>query len=452
MKSTAEIYSFYRECSGITTDSRNITENVMFFALKGDKFDGNDFAIDALKAGAKYAVVDRPALADEDSCRSGRLIIVPDVLKTLQLLASYHRNQFDIPVIAITGTNGKTTTKELVNAVLSTKYNVVATQGNLNNHIGVPLTLFRLNSETQIAVVEMGASAPGEIKSSVETAHPGYGLVSNVGKAHLLGFGSFDGVKKTKGELYDYLQQHNGVAFYNEDNPHLREMISERNLKNTVKYGLNYSKSKILAVSADSPFLRVQLSLSGDTSILDEAAEQTIVNTHLVGGYNADNLLAALCVGRYFNVPLKDAVRAIENYIPSNNRSQMVRTSGNLLIVDAYNANPTSMRASLDNFSNTEFQNKTLILGDMLELGADSTQEHKTILEAALRVCDKSDNIFLVGREFKKAAEESSCSNIKLFSDSEALKTYFEAHPLVGRTILVKGSNGIRLEKLLPAL
>lgn len=467
----AQLYGLFTQCTGVTTDSRTISEGVMFFALKGDSFDGNDFALKALEKGARYAVVDRPSLADCDRC-----LVVENVLKTLQDLARYHRSQFNIPVLAVTGTNGKTTTKELINAVLSAKYKTIATQGNLNNHIGVPLTLFTLNSKTQMAVVEMGASAPGEIASSVNIALPGYGLVTNVGKAHLLGFGSFDGVKRTKGELYDYLQSHSGVVFFNADNPNLREMVSQRPALKTQKYGLDYCGAKVLPVSVEEPFLRIEMPYSagyatrrgaaedatcsgatadatrrgaaGDAIYLD--TDKCVIRTKLVGGYNADNVLAALCVGEYFEVPFYKAVKAIEAYTPSNNRSQMVNTERNLLIIDAYNANPTSMSASLDNFANTEFAGKALIIGDMLELGEDSVMEHEEILHIVAKVCPE-ESIFAVGSEFAAAAKNIG-SKVKLFPSSGGLKEYLEAHPLSGKTILIKGSRGTKLETILPVL
>lgn len=431
-----QLYALYTQCSTLTTDSRNISNGAMFFALKGDNFDGNDFALKSLEAGANYAVVDRPSLGANPKC-----IVVDNVLRTLQDLARYHRQHFDIPILAITGTNGKTTTKELINAVLSKKYNTIATQGNLNNHIGVPLTLFRLSEQTQIAIVEMGASAPGEINSSVNIALPNYGLITNVGKAHLLGFGSFEGVKRTKGELYDFLQNHSGSVFCNSDNPHLREMVAMRPKLEPLFYGLTYSGAKILPVSTEEPFLRIEVpSQEGKCTIC----------THLVGGYNADNVLAALCVGEYFKVPFDLAVEAIEQYIPSNNRSQMVKTSRNLLIIDAYNANPTSMRASLSNFADTIFDGKTLVVGDMLELGADSVSEHEEILRLAENICAQ-ENIFAVGNEFTTAAHNIG-AKINLFADSESLKIYFETHPISNKTILIKGSRGTKLEKIIPIL
>jgi len=408
----------------------------MFFALKGENFDGNDYAIDALKAGAKYAVVDRVSLEGE-TWRGSKCILVENVLNALQQLARYHRMQFDIPVIGITGTNGKTTTKELISKVLSQKYNVVCTEGNFNNAVGVPLTLFKMEEKSQIAVVEMGASAPGEISQLVQIVNPTCGLVTNVGKAHLLGFGSFEGVIKTKGELYDFLRQSGGTVFYNVDNEYLSDMVNNRKGMALRKYGVKYQGVEVLQTSPDNPFLGLKMSAEdGPVKIV----------TNLVGAYNADNVLAALCVADYFEVPFKKAATAIEQYTPSNSRSQLVKTERNSLIVDAYNANPTSMGAALDNFSAMKFENKTLILGDMLELGTDSQKEHKEILKKALGI---TDSVYLVGKEFSIATKMTKgCGKIKVFDNADQLVEYISANPIEGRTILIKGSNGTRLHKI----
>lgn len=430
----AELYKLYKKCSGgITTDSRNVARDSMFFALKGDTFDGNEFARKALEAGARYAIVDKPTLSGLKAGR-GECILVENVLMTLQKLASHHRSQFDIPVIGITGTNGKTTTKELITAVLSRKYNVVSTKGNFNNHIGVPLTLLRINERTEIAVVEMGASHPGEIAELTALTKPTCGLITNVGKAHILGFGSFEGVKKTKGELYRYLRQSGGPAFFNADNPHLVEMTRANKGLVLRPYGVKKQGATILSSSLEEPFLRIQMPDAGP-----------LIKTHLIGGYNADNVMAAICVGTHFGVCLPEIRRAIEGYTPSNDRSQMVRTERNTLIVDTYNANPTSMEASLSNFRNTGFDNKTLILGDMLELGDESAPEHFRILSIA---ASTAEEIFLVGKEFTAAALRLNCSKTKCFATSAELAEALKASPVEGRTILIKGSHGIHLEKL----
>lgn len=441
MISVEDLYALYKKCTGITTDSRKIEEGSMFFALKGEKFDGNDFAEDALKAGAKYAVVDR-FLLEGTSYRGRKCIVVENTLDMLQKLASYHRMQFDIPVVGITGTNGKTTTKELVAAVLARKFNLVATEANYNNYIGVPLTLFRLNEKTEMAVVEMGASAPGEIACLTQVSQPTCGLITCVGKAHLLGFGSFEGVKKTKGELYDFLRQKGGMVFYNADNEHLSEMVAHRPGLCARKYGVKYQHVTVLQATAEEPFLRMELEYRGNP---------TKIATHLVGDYNADNVMAALCVGEYFDVPYADAIKAIESYVPSNSRSQMVRTERNTLIIDAYNANPSSMRAALDNFAGTGFTGKTLMLGDMLELGENSAAEHQAILERALEV---ADTIYLVGDEFSAAAKsvKPESKHVYSFPDIAALREYVTEHPVDGATILIKGSNGKHMKEVVPAL
>ena len=441
MIAVEELYELYKKCSGITTDSRQIKDGVMFFALKGEKFDGNDFAEDALKAGAKYAIVDR-FLLEGTAYKGRKCIVVQDSLAMLQKLAAYHRKQFDIPVVGITGTNGKTTTKELVTTVLSQKYNVVATQANFNNHIGVPLTLFRLNEHTELAVVEMGASAPGEIAGLTQIVQPTCGWITTVGKAHLQGFGSFEGVKKTKGELYDHLRQKGGMIFYNADNPDLCEMISHRTGLCTRRYGVREQGVRILPATGEAPYLRLEMEQDG---------KPVTISTHLIGDYNADNVMAALAVGTYFEVPFRRMVSAIEAYTPSNSRSQLVKTERNTLIIDAYNANPSSMKAALNNFAGTDFSDKVLMLGDMLELGEDSAAEHLAVLQQAVATADK---VFLVGSEFTAAAQalQGARAEVRPFPDIETLKEYVTEHPLEGCTILIKGSNGKHMPRVVDAL
>ena len=441
MISVEELYELYKKCSGITTDSRQIKSGVMFFALKGEKFDGNDFAESALREGAQYAIVDRIML-EGVSYRGRRCIVVENTLKMLQALAAYHRQQIDLPVVGITGTNGKTTTKELVAAVLSKKFNIVATQANFNNHIGVPLTLFRINERTELAVVEMGASAPGEIAELTQIVQPTCGLITTVGKAHLQGFGSFEGVKKTKGELYDHLRQKGGAVFYNADNPDLCEMVQHRPGLVLRPYGVKKQGARILPATAEAPYLTLEMENDGKT---------VTISTKLIGDYNADNVMAALAVGSYFEVPFRHMVEAIEAYTPSNSRSQLVKTERNTLIIDAYNANPSSMKAALDNFAGTDFPGKTLMLGDMLELGADSEAEHAAVLRRAL---DVSSLIFLVGGAFTKAAHAVCPGDLRVqaFPDIAALKAYVEANPLEGCTILIKGSNGKHMPEVVDAL
>ena len=439
MISVEELYELYKKCSGITTDSRQIKEGVMFFALKGEKFDGNDFAEDALKAGAKYAIVDR-FLLEGTAYKGRKCIVVQDSLAMLQKLAAYHRRQFDIPVVGITGTNGKTTTKELVSAVLAKSYNLVATQANFNNHIGVPLTLFRFDEHTEMAVVEMGASAPGEIAELTQIVQPTCGLITTVGKAHLQGFGSFEGVKKTKGELYDHLRQKGGMVFYNADNPNLCEMVSFRPGLCTRKYGVKEQGVRILPATAESPYLTLEMEQDGST---------VTIATHLIGDYNADNVMAALAVGNYFHVPFHRMVEAIEAYTPSNSRSQLVKTERNTLIIDAYNANPSSMAAALANFSMMNHTSKWALLGDMRELGGASLEEHvKT-----LRSLSADWNACLVGEEFRKAAAAAGTPPaVRLFPDSEALAAWLHENPVSSALVLVKGSRGIMMEKVLKEL
>ncbi|MBQ5747518.1 MAG: UDP-N-acetylmuramoyl-tripeptide--D-alanyl-D-alanine ligase, partial [Bacteroidales bacterium] len=424
---------------GVTTDSRKIAPEAMFIALKGENFDGNNFAQSALDQGARVVVVNgesnfaREYLSRGDS--SDRVFIVEDTLEALQALARFHRSHFNIPVIALTGTNGKTTTKELLSAVLSKKYNVTFTQGNLNNHIGVPLTLLRITEETEAAVVEMGANHPGEIALLMSIALPNFGLVTNVGKAHLEGFGSFEGVMAAKGEMYDYLQRTADKVFYNCDDEYISAMVSSRPDLTGYRYGIQYNSAEILPVSQEEPYLRLKFSIDG---------EQKEISSKLVGSYNANNILAAVTVGVYFGVALSDCVAAIEEYTPSNHRSQLENTGRNFLILDTYNANPSSMKASLENFSKSQFLNKQIILGDMLELGADSVAEHSKVIALLGQI--EFEKCHLVGGEFAKAAALSTLpENILLFNDVYALKEYFAAHPVEGKTILVKGSNGIKL-------
>jgi len=440
------IYNKFKECGVVTTDTRTLKGGEMFFALRGENFDGNEYALKALELGARYAVVNKSSAAA--SSDDPRLVKVDDTLKTLQDLARWHRSMTivdgkPLTVIALTGTNGKTTTKELIREVLSVKYRVTATEGNLNNSIGVPLTLLKINQDTQLAVVEMGASHPGDIKELVDIALPNYGLITNVGKAHLLGFGSFEGVKKTKGELYDYLRRTSDKVFINVDNPHLCQMAAERNLQSDperpysllLPYGLDYQGGVVLFSDEKHPFLRI---LCGGV----------LINTNLVGSYNADNVMAAIAVGVHFGVSFEDAVKAIEAYVPSNNRSQMTKTELNTLIVDAYNANPTSMAAALENFSNVSADCRIAMLGDMLELGEDSAAEHKAVIESALSrgFC----KVFFVGKEFSAVSVASD--NAMFFQTSDELADYLKVNPVRGATILIKGSRGTRMEKVIPTL
>ena len=451
-----QIYDKFRECGSVTTDSRTLKGGEMFFALKGENFDGNEYALKALEAGAAYAVVNASSEVGTAAAEgrlpsdvSERLVIVEDTLKTLQELARWHRSMTfvdgkPLTVIALTGTNGKTTTKELIREVLSVKYNVTATEGNLNNSIGVPLTLLKIDSQTRIAVVEMGASHPGDIKELVDIALPNYGLITNVGKAHLLGFGSFEGVMATKGELYDYLRRTSDMVFLNVDNPYLCRMATERNLQSdperpyslVLPYGVEYQGCSVLPSDADNPYLRIS------------HPDYGVISTNLVGSYNADNVMAAIAVGSRFGVSLEDAAKAIEAYVPSNNRSQMTKTGRNVLIVDAYNANPSSMDVALKNLSSVFAERKAVMLGDMLELGADSQSLHREVVENLL-VMDLS-LICLVGKEF--AAASAGIDGILCFETSDALAQWLKENPLDGATTLIKGSRGTKMEKVIPML
>ena len=430
-----EIYSRFKECKGVTTDSRKCGQGLMFFALKGERFDGNEFVRGALEQGCPYAVMDNAGLYDSTD---SRMILVDNVLITLQQVAAFHRRHLGTPVIGITGTNGKTTTKELTNAVMSTTYNVLCTQGNLNNSIGVPLTVLGLKSEHEYAIVEMGASHPGDIKELVEISQPDYGLITNVGKAHLLGFGSFEGVKRTKGELYDWLREHGGTAFVNHDNEHLQQMCKGLPL---VEYGKPGHKDMLVEgeVLECNPFVKFRWR-SGK-------GEWHTVQTNLIGAYNVDNALAAITIGLKFGVSEDKASQAVADYKPQNNRSQLTETGRNYLVVDAYNANPTSMAAALENFSMIKAQNKMLILGDMRELGEVSQAEHRKIVEMLGEY--GFTNVWLVGDEFAKAA---AGSGFRLFPDVEAVNKRLIDEPVDGQTILIKGSNSIGLTKTITNL
>ena len=440
------LYSLFKECSRVTTDSRSIEGGEMFFGLKGENFDGNEYALKALEAGARYAVVDEGSTASASG--DSRVIAVPDTLVALQALARHHReNTFvqgkRLTVIGLTGTNGKTTTKELITRVLYAKYNVTATKGNLNNDIGVPLSLLSIDDKTELAVIEMGANHPDDISKLVSVCEPDYGLITNVGRAHLLGFGSFEGVKKAKGQLYDYLAANGGMAFVNVDDPDLSAMAADRwplggSTPHVIPYGLSLLKAKILPSSADYPYLRIKL--PGGVR----------VETRLAGAYNATNVAAALAVGLHFGVTLDEAVKAVEGYIPKNNRSQMEKTERNILIQDAYNANPTSMAAALDNLVQVISEVKVAMLGDMRELGEESLPEHKKVLAQVLSM--GLDLVCLVGEEFGKALGDLKKDDVYWFQDSEELARWLKDNPVSGATILVKGSRGIQMEKVLPEL
>lgn len=397
----------------------------MFFALKGETFDGNAYAIKALENDARLAVIDNKEYAGNSRC-----VLVNDSLQSLQQLASLHRKQFAIPLIGLTGSNGKTTTKELIHKVLSKKYKVQATHGNLNNHIGVPLTLLGIDKNTEIAVVEMGANHIGEIKFLCQMAKPAYGLVTNIGKAHLEGFGSYEGVIKAKTELYDHLKKNGGTAFVNSGDSLL--LKHARPLK-TITYGTDTASDVHARIIKKTPFLEIEWN-------------GNYIPSKLYGAFNFENMAAAICIGHYFKVDENDIVQALSSYQPDNSRSQLIKSRKNTIYLDAYNANPSSMLLSINNFEEQESNNQVLILGDMLELGEVSQKEHAKVIE---HIKGRFQDILLVGQEFFKAAGNSG---IKAFHDIDSASEYLKNHPVTGAQILIKGSRGIALERLLERL
>jgi UDP-N-acetylmuramoyl-tripeptide--D-alanyl-D-alanine ligase len=426
-----QLYQYFITCTSVTTDSRNCPEGSLFFALKGENFDGNKFALSSLQKGCRYAVVDDAQYAIDD-----RFLLVDNCLEALQQLAKEHRCRLKTPVIGITGTNGKTTTKELIATVLSQKFNTLYTQGNFNNHIGVPLTLLQLKPEHEMAVIEMGANHPGEIKTLANIACPDFGIITNVGKAHLEGFGSFEGVIRTKGELYDYIRANGGSLFVNLDNPILRDLSAAIA---RIGYALTTEEAVVQGrVISGGPFLKL-------TWKKDAEESEYAVNTNLIGEYNAENVLAAICIGSHFGVTPGQINRALETYQPTNNRSQFKETEKNQLIIDAYNANPTSMNASIINFRHMHAVKKAVILGDMFELGDQSQQEHQKIVD--LLAESAFDKVILVGERFGAIPSDF----IKI-ADTASLIAYLEKELLSGYTVLVKGSHGMRLDKCVDQL
>lgn len=423
-----ELYELFLHHEKITTDSRHCPANSLFFALKGERFDGNQYAAKALEAGAAYAIIDNPEYLSGD-----RMILVDNVLDCLQQLAHRHRKALGIPVIGITGTNGKTTTKELLASVLATKFNVLATEGNLNNQIGVPLTLLRMNPYHEIAVVEMGASHPGDIDELVHIVAPNYGLITNVGCAHLEGFGSFEGVLHTKGELYDYLRHTNGKIFINQEN---KDLMGIAHGLEQITYGQHEGAFAVGHVVESNPFLTFDWKQQGKIHV---------VETHLVGAYNIDNVLAAVAVGRYFKIPAERISRAIAAYEPTNNRSQYKKTERNDLIIDAYNANPTSMKAALDNFASLPVHPKAVVLGDMLELGKTSDELHSGIVRQLQ--AKAFDKVYLCGQHFARTAD-----GFPSFTTTEELIAALRQDKLEGYHILIKGSHSMGLENVVELL
>lgn len=421
------IYQAFQKAYKVTTDSRKVEKGAVFFALKGENFDGNDFALKVAEEGiASLVVCDRNDIPEHT-----RIVKVEDSLKALQDLACHHRHQMKAKVLSITGTNGKTTTKELVSAVLSQKYNIIHTEGNYNNHIGVPLTLLTIKPETEIAVVEMGANHPGEIDTLAHIACPDCGLITNIGKAHLEGFGSFQGVINTKTELYRYIKQNGDFIFVNRSNDLLWNLSADQK---RVSYGCHCGADYPVAPGECKPYLSVKW-------------KKRLVQTRLVGEYNFENAAAAIGVGQYFSIEDDKIQTALEAYQPTNSRSQVIESGKNHIIMDAYNANPTSMQASVRNFRNICSESHLLILGDMRELGQESENEHKTILKLLEELNYKA--AYLVGPNF---CAYSGCKRWYTFPTVDDLYQFIESHPVEGKDILVKGSRGIRLEKILPLL
>lgn len=427
------IYSLFQKHPKVITDSRKIEDGCLFFALKGDRFNGNEYADEAIQKGAAYAIID-----EEKYQKGDKTILVDDVLATLQRLATFHRRRMLIPIIGITGSNGKTTTKELISAVLNSQYYCHFTKGNFNNHIGVPLTLLELTSDHEVAIIEMGANHVGEINLLCKIAEPTHGLITNIGKAHLEGFGGIEGVKKGKSELYKFIKWQNGVAFVNMDEPFLTKLsegISKRVFyKKSKKPDLAEAPYETILFE-ESPFVKV--------GFLDNNNELVTIQSQLIGHYNFNNIMTAISIGRYFRVRPKRIKEAIENYISSNNRSQLVDKGTNTFILDAYNANPTSMKNAIAAFGQINANKKIAILGDMLELGEFSKDEHEKIIQQAIDL--NLEQIILVGNEFGKV----QINGVQHFENVNDLKEWFSKQDFQETHFLLKGSRGIRLEQLL---
>ena len=425
MTTIATLHALFLNCSSVSTDTRKIEKDCLFVALKGENFDANTFTKEALEKGAKYVIIDNPNYHLDE-----RTLLVEDSLTALQELAKFHRNYLGLPIIALTGSNGKTTTKELIHAVLSKKYNTLATIGNLNNHIGVPLTLLRFTKETEIGIVEMGANHQKEIEFLCQIAQPDYGYITNFGKAHLEGFGGVEGVIKGKSEMYDYLRDHNKTVFVNLDDVIQKEKSTNIN-RYTFSLNENVADVKISKIEAN-PMVKITYN------------NQTI-NSHLIGIYNANNINAAITIGHYFKVSDELIKEAIENYIPENNRSQLIQKNGNEIILDAYNANPSSMTAAITNFIQLEKSNKIAILGDMFELGQESLSEHKKIVEL---LCNENHiKTYFIGKDFNVNRVENS--HIKFFENFEKFTEFLKSNLPTESLLLIKGSRGMALERIL---
>ena len=422
-----ELYQLFLRSAGITTDTRKIEKGQLYFALKGGNFNGNTFASKALEQGASYAIIDEIEFKINDN-----YIWVENVLNTLQQLGNYHLNQVKPnAVIGITGSNGKTTTKELVHAVLNTTFKTHYTKGNLNNHIGIPLTLLEMKPDTEIAVIEMGANHQKEIESYCKYVEPTHGIITNCGKAHLEGFGGVEGIRKGKGELYDYLKQHQGLVFVNGDDAILVNMLQERSMPDFISYGNNSSNKYNSKILIENPFLKIQF-------------EDIEIDSNLFGSYNYSNIMCAIAVGKHFGVSNQQIQNAISNYHPENARSQVIEKNGYKLILDAYNANPTSMLHALESFAKSSDKKKMVILGDMFELGDDAPKEHQHIANLSEQL--KFDNIILVGNEFSKT--QTSDAVLK-FKTTEAAHIWFQQQDFTGSEILLKGSRSMKMEKIL---
>ncbi len=421
-----QLYELFKSSAGVTTDSRSIKKGQLYFALKGDNFNGNLFAEQALKAGAAYVVIDEAAYTMNERC-----IVVANVLDTLQQLALLHRKKTNLKaVIAITGSNGKTTTKELVATVLSTTFRTHFTKGNLNNHIGIPLTLLAMPADTEIAVIEMGANHQKEIESYCKYVEPTYGIITNCGKAHLEGFGGIEGIRKGKGELYDYMHHHHGKVFVNGDDITLLNMLQERTIKGYISYGNNESNTCNSKILADNPFLKIQF-------------ENMEINSHLFGSYNYSNIMCAIAVGKYFDIENQRIKQALENYNPTNARSQVIEKNGYQLILDAYNANPTSMQHALESFAKSSDKRKIVILGDMFELGQDAPKEHQFIADLCEQL--QLDTIVLVGKDFSNTR---TSDNVLKFPTAAEAQNWFRQQDFSDAEILLKGSRGMKMEKV----
>ncbi len=434
---TDQLYQIYLKHPVICTDTRKITPDCLFFALKGENFDGNSYAQTALEKGAAYAIIDNAKYHTDD-----RFILVDDVLNTFQELAKSHRDALTIPIIGITGTNGKTTTKELLYSVLSQHYKTYATQGNLNNHIGVPLTILSITSDIEIAIIEMGANHQKEIEFLCSLAQPTHGLITNVGKAHLEGFGGFDGVKIAKGELYSFLKDTNGIAFINRNNHELIEMMRLKNLDRVVYYGTGTDSFTNGELLSSDPFLTVKW----EREAMEMDDVEHLAKSNLTGNYNFENILAAICIACFFNLRSDEINAGISCYNPINNRSQLSKTATNTLICDYYNANPSSMMVALDNLAAITAAHKVIILGDMFELGDEAPKEHQAIIQKA-NSTDAERRIF-IGDEFYKVR----IGNSEFYKTTDEAFEALKKNPIVNATILIKGSRGMKLEELIPLM